>query len=70
MKPDCYKCEHKQIIPGNAHISCVNPDPAMKGNPHGIRKGWFLYPILFDPVWMEKECCNFTPLKNNNSQGE
>jgi hypothetical protein len=55
----CYECKFRRIVPGNCHIRCENPDPAMKGYPHGIKNGWFNYPILFDPVWMEKECDNF-----------
>lgn len=23
------------------------------GNPHGIRSGWFMWPMNFDPVWLE-----------------
>lgn len=23
------------------------------GNPHGIRNGWFIWPLNFDPVWLE-----------------
>lgn len=55
----CWKCKNKREVPGNAHIRCVKPDADMVGNKHGIKKGWFMYPWLFDPVWMEKECCNF-----------
>jgi len=55
---DCYKCIHKRSVPGNAHIMCANPDPKMKGHPHGIANGWFIYPLLFDPVWKEVECAN------------
>ena len=25
----------------------------VKGNPHGIRKGWFNWPWNFDPTWLE-----------------
>ena len=25
----------------------------IKGNPHGIRKGWFNFPLNFDPRWLE-----------------
>lgn len=25
----------------------------IRANPHGIEKGWFLWPINFDPVWLE-----------------
>lgn len=25
----------------------------IKGNEHGIKKGWFAWPTNFDPVWLE-----------------
>ena len=25
----------------------------IKGNPHGVRNGWFIWPVNFDPVWLE-----------------
>lgn len=25
----------------------------IKGNPHGIKNGWFIWPVNFDPVWLE-----------------
>ena len=28
----------------------------IKGNPHGIRKGWFNWPFNYDPVWVDS--CN------------
>jgi len=56
---ECYSCTYKRNVPGDAHISCVNPDPSMTGNPHGIANGWFLYPIVFDPCWKEKNCNNY-----------
>lgn len=58
---ECYSCVHKSEVPGNAHIACDNPDVNMTGNAHGIRRGWFFYPILFDPVWKTKACDNYTP---------
>lgn len=24
----------------------------IKGHPHGIRNGWFMWPVNFDPVWL------------------
>lgn len=30
------------------------------GNPHGVRNGWFMHPMNFDPVWLES-CSGFTP---------
>ena len=26
------------------------------GNPHGIKMGWFIWPLNYDPIWLEK--CN------------
>jgi hypothetical protein len=31
----------------------------VKGDPHGVRNGWFNFPFDFDPVWLE-ECEGFT----------
>lgn len=59
MKTECYKCIFKQNVPGNAHIACGKPDVNMTGKAHGIKKGWFFYPYLFDPIWREKECDNY-----------
>jgi len=28
--------------------------PAIVANEHGVKNGWFLFPIDFDPVWLEK----------------
>ena len=56
---ECFKCLHKKEVPGNAHIACANPDPTMTGDAHGVRSGWFVYPILFDPIWKTKSCSNF-----------
>ena len=31
----------------------------IKGNAHGIKNGWFMWPISFDPVWLEN-CDGYT----------
>ena len=59
MRNECYHCANKREVPGNAHIKCVKPDADMIGNKHGIINGWFMYPLLFDPVWKETMCKNF-----------
>lgn len=41
----------------------------MKGNKHGIRNGWFMYPFLFDPVWKEKKCENFDDVNTDAISG-
>ena len=39
----------------------------VSGNPHGIKNGWFFWPINFDPVWLET-CDGFEP--KGGEQGE
>ena len=56
---ECYCCKHRRDIPGDAHSRCVNPDNEMTGNAHGLLKGWFFYPLNFDPVWKMKMCRNW-----------
>lgn len=56
MHNKCDICKFKRNIPGDTHISCVNPDPRIKLS---YCKRWFMYPINFDPVWMPFDCNNF-----------
>ena len=58
-REECYKCSHRRGVAGNAHFACVKPDLAVMGSPHGIQEGWFMYPMLFDPVWKQTRCRNF-----------
>lgn len=57
--PRCYTCKHKRGVPGNAHVRCDKPDPLIKGHPRGVAMGWFMYPYLFDPVWVANDCRNY-----------
>lgn len=61
-RKQCSNCKHKRRVPGNAHIACAKPDPAMKGDAHGIKNGWWYYPFLFDPVWNLTLCANHEPV--------
>jgi hypothetical protein len=58
-KPDCYKCVHRLNMPGNAHSRCNNHDAKVAGDSHGIRMGWFMWPLNYDPVWL-KSCAGFS----------
>ena len=58
MRSECWTCRHRREVPGESHIRCAKPDPDMAGSEHGIRKGWFAYPFLFDPVWKTRLCAN------------
>lgn len=51
-KPNCYECAHRREIPGNCHSRCNNLKAKVTGNPHGIRNGWFMWPLNFDPTWL------------------
>jgi hypothetical protein len=58
-KPDCYKCIHRREVPGDAHSRCNNAKSHVKGNPTGIRRGWFMWPFNFDPTWLDS-CDGFS----------
>lgn len=58
-------CAHPSItVPVLAFAALAHnlPGPArelsVSGDPHGIRKGWFAWPINFDPVWL-RSCSGF-----------
>lgn len=55
---ECWSCQHKRPVHGTAHIMCNKPDKEMTGDPHGIKMGWFRYPLVFDPTWKTKLCNN------------
>lgn len=70
-KPNCYKCEYRGTLPGDAHSQCKYPDVfrrpgymtrmlRIKGEQHGIDNGWFIWPFNFDPTWL-KNCDGFKP---------
>ena len=59
MHNECYSCKHKRKVPGDAHIQCAEPDPNMEGDPYAMQRGWFMYPLIFDPTWKTKMCSNY-----------
>lgn len=70
VSTQCHKCKHVRSVPGNAHVRCTKPDPKMKGNPHGVANGWFIYPMLYDPIWMEVECSNYEEKEGISENGK
>lgn len=57
-------------------VGAVKNNLNVTGNPHGIKSGWFVWPLNFDPVWLET-CNGFEPkggeqgeTKSNLSQSE
>lgn len=65
---ECYQCVHRRNIPGDCHSQCIKPDPNMTGSLHGIKSGWFFYPLNFDPTWKTKLCNNFDSGEKNVSK--
>ena len=51
-KPDCYNCIHRLTIPGNSHSRCNNVNAKVEGHEYGIKSGWFMWPLNYDPVWL------------------
>lgn len=50
--PNCYKCQYRMAIPGDAHSECSNKKAIVEGDNYGRRSGWFSHPYNFDPVWL------------------
>ena len=40
----------------------------VKGNPHGIKNGWFNWPFNFDPIWLEA-CDGFDEITSDRKGG-
>lgn len=64
-KPNCFECVHRRSNPGTAHIRCNNSAAKVEGNPIGVRRGWFAYPLNFDPTWLVS-CDGFSDKKEDN----
>lgn len=41
----------------------------VEGDPHGIKKGWFCWPINFDPVWLQS-CDGFEVIKQEGGESK
>jgi len=64
-KKNCYNCTYRGEIPGDAHSRCkfnwsLSEIKPPKADEQGIRKGWYLFPLNFDPVWQKEECKAFS----------
>lgn len=68
-KKTCYECAYRGECPGSAHIRCKFDWSKSKlnqpeGNPHGIRNGWWKFPLNYDPVWMQGQCKAYSKKAN------
>ena len=44
------------LASGAAQLT-VDSEPAVQFDPHGIKNGWAIWPLNFDPIWLQK--CSF-----------
>ena len=58
QQPDCYECKYRRPLVGDAHSMCTNSHARVVGYTHGISRGWFQWPLNFDPAWL-KYCTGF-----------
>lgn len=38
----------------------------IKADPYGVKSGWFLWPVNFDPVWL-RNCDGFAPKEETSN---
>ncbi len=66
----CRQCAYRKDIPGDAHSRCTfkweDPSLMPKGNSHGIKNGWFMFPFNFDPLWGPDTCLGMSETKDLN----
>jgi hypothetical protein len=63
-----YTCHSKCVHPSLdekgrllAMVGLFNP-LNIKGDSHGIKNGWFMWPLDFDPIWLDN-CNGFEKLE-------
>jgi hypothetical protein len=45
------------LAAGSVRLTDGEDNPMVKLNPHGIKNGWAMWPLDFDPVWVDD--CKF-----------
>lgn len=53
MSNKCYTCTHRNSIPGDCHSSCSCYSAIVFADEIGIKKGYFIWPLNFDPTWLD-----------------
>lgn len=67
MQTVCDGCRNLRGVAGSAHARCEGMESALmamtlfavgsertpKANAHGVRMGWCMWPLDFDPIWIE-----------------
>jgi len=68
MRPNCYDCIHRRTLSGDAHSKCLNVEANVTATIHGIRQGWFYWPVNFDPTWL-LTCDGFIEIPEDLKKG-
>lgn len=74
---DCHSsCEHPfatgagmlfMMLFANGHPEGKTKQFHIRGNTRGVRSGWFMWPLNFDPAWLEI-CSGFDPLDSRKGR--
>lgn len=72
-KKHCHECAFKKYVPGSSHhIECMRDFTGIKIpelSEHGIRNGWCMWPLNFDPIWVGP-CEGFDTKLGNKTRSE
>jgi len=68
LRKNCTSCRWRRGVEGSAHSACANKKAKVIADPIGIRNGWFIWPINFDPIWLE-QCTGYEKTKKERSHG-
>lgn len=49
---ECHKCIFSKRVPGDTHLECINPHAQIEAHEHGVKSGWVMWPMNFDPNWL------------------
>lgn len=67
MLNNCRECAYVRAVKGTHHVRCgvdevlgvkTAEEAGVELNPHGVKKGWAIWPARFDPIWVNS-CGHF-----------
>ncbi len=68
-RPDCRQCRHHELVMCDTRSRCLNPAAQVRGNLHGVAHGYFNFPYVYDPIWVDG-CDGFAPVGEASTQKE
>lgn len=57
------------VMMTEGQVSLPDYDLLVQGNPHGVRSGWFMWPVDYDPAWLTK-CTVFNDGADSTPTGQ